>query len=64
MGRLFFVFGVTVASSRPSFHQPTEIPEMKQHLVSYAWFLGFLIVTKAVVAPLAKSMSIPYGQDL
>jgi hypothetical protein len=37
---------------------------MKQHLVTYAWFLGFLVLTKAVVVPIATNMNIPYIKDL
>lgn len=37
---------------------------MKHYLKSYAIFLGFLVVTKVVVVPMAQSMSIPYLKDL
>lgn len=37
---------------------------MTSHLKSYAWFVGFLLVTKVIVAPVAKQMNIPYLGDL
>jgi hypothetical protein len=37
---------------------------MNSHIKSYLWFLGFMVVTKAVVAPIAKQVGIPYVQDL
>lgn len=37
---------------------------MKEHAVAYAWFLGFVLVTKIVVAPMAKNMNIPFLKDL
>lgn len=32
---------------------------MNAHVTSYLWFLGFLAVTKIVVAPIAKQLNIP-----
>ena len=37
---------------------------MNSHLKAYLWFLGFTIATKAIIVPMAKSMKIPYVQDL
>lgn len=37
---------------------------MNAHLKAYAYFLLFAIATKVVVAPLGKSMNIPYVKDL
>lgn len=37
---------------------------MTSHLKAYAWFLGFAIVTKMLVAPVAKQVGIPFVQDL
>ena len=36
---------------------------MKAHAVSYAWFLAFVVVTKIVVAPIAKNLNIPILSD-
>jgi hypothetical protein len=36
---------------------------MEKHLKSYAWFVGFLVITKIVVAPIAKQMNIPLVSD-
>jgi len=33
-------------------------------LKSYAWFLAFAVATKVIVAPLAKSMNIPFISQL
>ena len=30
---------------------------MNKHLVSFAWFLGFLIVTNVVVAPIVRKIT-------
>lgn len=37
---------------------------METKLKSYAWFLAFAVATKIVVAPLARSMNIPFVKDL
>lgn len=37
---------------------------MNAHLKAYLWFIGFTIATKAIVAPMAKTMNIPYVKDL
>jgi hypothetical protein len=37
---------------------------MNAYVKSYATFVAFLLVTKIVVAPLAKSMNVPYLSDL
>lgn len=37
---------------------------MNQHLKAYAWFLAFAVATKVFVAPMAKSMNIPFVKDL
>jgi len=37
---------------------------MKAHLNAYLWFIGFTLATKIIVAPIAKSMNIPFVQDL
>lgn len=63
MGRFVWIFAVATHSrgSRPSTNGATTV---SAHLKSYAWFLGFLIATKVIVAPVAKQMGIPYIQDL
>lgn len=37
---------------------------MNQHVKSYLFFIGFMVLTRAVVAPVAKSMNIPFVKDL
>ena len=37
---------------------------MNQHVKSYIWFVGFLALTKIVVAPIAKNMNIPLLSDI
>lgn len=37
---------------------------MNAHVKSYLWFLGFLAVTKVVVAPVAKQLNIPLVSDI
>ena len=37
---------------------------MNAHIKSYLWFLGFLAVTKVVVAPVAKQLNIPLVSDI
>lgn len=37
---------------------------MNAHLKSYAWFVGFLLVTKIIVAPIATNLNVPYLKDL
>lgn len=37
---------------------------MEKHAVAFAWFLGFALLTKVVVVPLAKQMAIPYLSNL
>jgi hypothetical protein len=37
---------------------------MNAHLKSYAFFIGFMILTKLVVAPVAKQLNIPVVSDL
>lgn len=37
---------------------------MNAHIKSYAWFLGFLLVTKVIVSPIATNLNIPYIKDL
>lgn len=37
---------------------------MESKIKSYAWFLAFAVATKIVVAPLARSMNIPFVKDL
>lgn len=37
---------------------------MNQHIKSYLWFVGFLAVTKLVVAPVAKQLNIPLVSDV
>lgn len=32
---------------------------MNAHIKSYLWFIGFMAVTKIVVAPMAKQLNIP-----
>lgn len=36
---------------------------MNEHLKAYAWFVGFLVVTKIVVAPVARQLNIPVVSD-
>ena len=45
----FFLFGVS---------------KMNAHIKSYLWFVGFLAVTKIVVAPIAKNLNIPLVSDI
>lgn len=35
---------------------------MNKHLVSFAWFLGFLVVTNVVVAPIVRKIT-PKNKD-
>ena len=37
---------------------------MNAQVKSYLWFLGFLAITKMVVAPAAKSMNVPVLSDI
>lgn len=37
---------------------------MNAHVKSYLWFLGFMAVTKIVVAPVAKQLNIPVVSDV
>ena len=37
---------------------------MNAHIKSYLWFLGFMVATKVIVAPVAKQVGIPYIGDL
>ena len=37
---------------------------MNAHLKSYAWFLGFLALTKIVVKPMVDSFNIPLLKDV
>lgn len=37
---------------------------MKEHIHSYLWFLGFMAVTKMVVAPVAKQLNVPFVSDI
>lgn len=37
---------------------------MNAHIKSYLWFLGFMAVTKIVVAPVAKQLNIPMVSDI
>ncbi len=37
---------------------------MNAHIKSYLWFLGFMAVTKIVVAPVAKQLNIPLVSDI
>lgn len=37
---------------------------MKAHIQAYGMFLAFVLVTKVLVAPMAKNMNIPYLKDL
>ena len=49
--------------SRATF-QPTGEIFMNAHVKSYLWFLGFMAVTKIVVAPVAKQLNIPVVSDV
>lgn len=37
---------------------------MNTQIKSYLWFIGFSVLTAAVVVPLAKTMNIPFVKDL
>lgn len=37
---------------------------MNSTVKSYIWFLGFMAVTKMVVAPVAKQLNVPIISDL
>lgn len=37
---------------------------MNANVKAYLWFIGFTLATKIIVAPIAKTMNIPYVQDL
>lgn len=37
---------------------------MNAQVKSYLWFVGFLAITKIVVAPLAKSLNVPLISDV
>ena len=37
---------------------------MQAHLKSYLWFVGFLALTKIVVAPIAKNLNVPVVKDI
>lgn len=37
---------------------------MNAHVKSYLWFLGFMAVTKLVVAPIATNMNLPLVKDI
>jgi len=63
MGRVVWIFRVS-NDPRGSYSSTNGANPVNAHLKSYAWFLGFLIVTKVIVAPMAKQVGIPYVQDL
>jgi hypothetical protein len=55
--------------SRPTFGTPSLFfnPQgfnMNSTVKSYLWFVGFMAVTKLVVAPVAKQLNIPMVSDL
>lgn len=37
---------------------------LKSAAVGLAWFVGYMLVTKAVVVPLAKQFNVPIVKDL
>lgn len=37
---------------------------MKSHAKAYAYFLGFILITKLVVVPAAKQFNVPLVKDL
>lgn len=37
---------------------------MESNLKAYAWFLGYMLITQIVVAPIAKQMNIPILSSL
>jgi hypothetical protein len=37
---------------------------VKEHLKGLAWFVGYLLVTKIVVKPIAVQLNLPYLKDL
>ena len=37
---------------------------MQAHVKSYLWFIGFMAITKIVVAPMAKQLNIPLVSDI
>lgn len=45
------------------FNQPGAI-QMNSTIKSYLWFVGFMAVTKLVVAPVAKQLNIPLVSDV
>lgn len=62
----FFASGARIRESAS--HPLTNTGEpgkqlMNEHLKSYAWFLGFIVITKIVVAPVARQMNIPVLSD-
>mgnify|MGYP000007544696 FL=1 len=37
---------------------------MNDHLKSYAWFVGFLVLTKLIVKPMAEQFNVPMLKDV
>lgn len=37
---------------------------MNAHVKSYLWFIGFLAITKLIVAPVAKQLNVPMVSDV
>jgi hypothetical protein len=65
MGRFLFQ-GVDAPYIRHIFFflQPFKDFQMNSTVKSYIWFLGFMAVTKLVVAPVAKQLNVPLVSDL
>lgn len=62
---VFFSVGDFVGTFGAVFflNQPGAI-QMNSTVKSYLWFLGFMAVTKIVVAPVAKQLNIPLVSDV
>jgi hypothetical protein len=48
----------------PSFFSTRKDFQMNSTIKSYLWFVGFMAVTKLVVAPVAKQLNVPIVSDL
>lgn len=47
-----------------SFFSTRKDFQMNSTIKSYLWFVGFMAVTKLVVAPVAKQLNVPIVSDL
>jgi hypothetical protein len=69
MGRCPWAVFFSGSKKEPTFGAPSLFStrkdfQMNSTVKSYIWFLGFMAVTKLVVAPVAKQLNVPLVSDL